>query len=251
MIDITPALGQAIFDHAKVCFPRESCGLLVELASRMVYEPCSNIAPADAVDRFVIAPLEWARAEDAGEIRGVVHSHPNACANPSHADVAMCERTGLPWVIIGVPSGVIKQIEPTGQPMPLVGRDFHHGIVDCYTLIRDYYSTRLGIKLPDFPRDDEWWVRGDDLYVRQFKEAGFVQVGGLEQAAKAQPNDVVLMQVAARQTNHAAILDAQKPGEIIHHLYGRLSGHDVWGGDWHDRTTHVLRHQCLLGVAHV
>lgn len=256
-MDISRELGQAIWAHGQACFPRECCGLVIDLAGVATYVPCTNIAPAGTEkDRFVIDPSEWAAAEDRGEILAVVHSHPNASANPSDADRAMCERTGVPWIVIGVPSGVIKQCEPTGQPLPLVGRTFHHGVVDCYTLIRDYYQVRLGIELPDYERDDEWWAKGpdgqpgQDLYERLFSDAGFVCVGQARDL-HPQPHDVILIQIRAEQSNHAAIMDSDHPGQILHHLYGRLSGHDVWGGMWRHHSTRLLRHRNLLEVNHV
>ena len=47
------------------------------------------------------------------------------------------------------------------------------------------------------------------------------------------------MQVLSNVPNHAAIYLG---GDVIgHHLYGRLSGRDVYGGYYKKHTTHVLR----------
>lgn len=255
-MDITPQVGEAIWAHAQACYPNECCGLVIDLAGVPTYVECTNIAPKDkAADRFVIDPLQWADAEDRGEILAVVHSHPDASANPSDADRAMCERTGVPWIVIGVPSAVIRICRPTGQPLPLVGRRFHHAVVDCYSLIQDYFQVRVNIVLPDYEREDEWWARspagqpGQDLYMRHFADAGFVAVG---QARDLQPlpHDVILMQIRADQSNHAAVMDSERPGLILHHLYGRLSCHDVWGGIWRHHSTLLLRHKSLLEVSH-
>jgi len=233
-------LRPAIEAHAQADYPRECCGLVVATASGPLYRPCRNIAPAEtARDRFTIDPADWAHAEDAGEILAVVHSHPDACAHASTADRAMCEQTGLPWLIIGWPSGVITTTLPTGQRLPLVGREFVHGVVDCYSLIRDYYAMELGIDLPDFPRADDWWSKGGNLYRDGFTSAGFTQVEG-----PPQRHDVLLMQVAARVDNHGAVYCGD--GTVLHHLYGRLSSHDVYGGDWERYTTAVLRHAAVI-----
>ena len=255
-IKLTLELGEAIWAHAQACYPRECCGLVIAAGDGMTYVPCTNMDTTGAQDRFVFDKLEWADAEDAGDILAVVHSHPDASANPSDADKVMCERTGVPWIIIGVPSAVIKQYVPTGSPLPLLDRTFFHGVVDCYTLVRDYYQLRLGITLLDFEREDEWWARGpnnepgQDLYVRHFAEAGFVSVGD-PKTTQPQPHDVILMQIRSDQTNHAAIYDSERPGLFLHHLYGRPSCHDVWGGMWQSHhATHLLRHRDLIGGTH-
>lgn len=256
-ITITSALGDAILDHARDAFPAECCGLVIDAGAGAgpEYVRCRNDAEGDAAqDRFVLNKFDWVAAEDRGTVLAIVHSHPNASANPTDADLHMCERTNLPWVIIGYPSGVITQTLPKGERLPLVGRAFHHGVVDCYTLVQDYYHERLGIDLPDFEREDEWWKPGPDgqpgqnLYMSNLARAGFV----LRPAgAEPQPHDMVLMAILSDQTNHAAIMDAERPGLILHHLHGRLSRHDVWGGSWREHTTHICRHSLVEEVAHV
>ena len=254
MYELSAMTGDAVHAHAWAAYQngkREACGLIVRGGAEDVYVPCRNIADDDRQrDSFKIDPRDWAAAEDAGEIVAVVHSHPDASAHPSDADRLMCSRTGVPWLIISMPSGVILQCEPSPSGMlPLVGREFHHGIVDCYTLVRDYYLQRLGIELPDFERTDEWWSAGQNLYRENFESAGFVEVGS---AADTQPaeHDVLLMMIKSDVENHAAIFEDPARGLILHHLWGRPSGHDVWGGYWKRHTTAVLRHKSLIGGVH-
>lgn len=243
------ALQPAIAEHAAAEFPRECCGLVVfwPADGTATYERCANLAAGQEQDRFVLDPVRLAELEDAGgQVLAVVHSHPNASAHPSMADRVMCERSGVPWLIMGWPSGVMTRTDPTGWHAPLIGREFAHGTLDCYTLIRDYYAHELGIELPDFERPDGWWetpgAPGSNLYRDNFAAAGFHLVGGRPQA-----HDVLLMRVAARVDNHAAVFVGD--GTILHHLYGRLSCRDVWGDGWERHTTAVLRHQ-QLGGAH-
>lgn len=247
------ALYDTILQHAQDEYPREACGLLCESAAgALVYERCRNTAPAGTErDRFQIHPEDWARAEDAHtRIDAVVHSHPDASAEPSDADRAMCHATGVPWYVIQVPGGVMRCIRPA--PLPLVGREFHHGVVDCYSLVRDHFSQVLQIELPDFPREDGWWERGEDLYRQGFAQAGFIDLGPPRGeaggSAEIRLHDGLLMRVAARQDNHLAVFVGPVNGVdcILHHLYGRLSGHEPWGGYWLRHCTSVLRHQSLL-----
>jgi proteasome lid subunit RPN8/RPN11 len=236
-------------EHARTCYPAEACGLLVRVKRTVKYWPCRNQAPLLAAkDSFVMHPEDWVAAEEVGDIVAVVHSHPDDDAHPSSADKRACHRCGLPWFILATPGTEWRVVQPA--PLPLVGREFVHGQVDCYTLVQDYYDAVLGIDLPDFTRTDEWWAHGQDLYRDGFSQAGFVDCGAIQ----PRRHDVLLMQVAARVDNHAAVFvgpDPDMPGtadRVLHHLYGRLSGHDVWGGDWARRTTSVLRHKKLMGA---
>jgi proteasome lid subunit RPN8/RPN11 len=251
---ISPELGGAIHEHALAQYRdgrREACGLVVRSGDGDRYWPCRNIAAGDQRDAFRIHPGDYARAEDAGEIVAVVHSHPDASAHASDADRMMCERGDVPWLIISEPSGVILQCHPTGAGLPLLGRTFWHGSVDCYGLVRDYFAQRLAITLPDFERPDGWWNSGEggrpiaNLYRDNFAAAGFVEIGHPDQV-QARRHDVLLMQVKCDIENHAAVLVDPINAKVYHHLYGRLSSEDLWVGYWRRHTTAVLRHESLM-----
>lgn len=233
---------QAIIDHAAAEQPREACGLLVMDADDQVlrYLPARNTFGGVAgQDRFGLHPEDFAAAEDAGQVLAVVHSHPNASANPSMADRAGCERSGLPWVVVGWPSGVMKELAPEGWQAPYKGREFSHGVLDCYTLIQDWFARELQLVLPDFDRPDDWWLHGGNLYMQGFAQAGFHQVQG-----QPQRHDVILMQVKSPVANHGAVYLGDD--KMLHHLWGRLSCDDVYGGYWARHTVALLRHGSLL-----
>lgn len=255
MIEVTTDLGDAILAHARDAYPAECCGLVIDAGAGPEYVRCRNDAPQGCErDRFVLNPYDHVAAEDRGAILAVVHSHPDESANPSDADLVMCERSGYPWIIIGYPTGVIKQIEPRGHRLPLVGRVFHHGVVDCYTLMQDFYWERLGIDLPHFHRDDEWWKAGpggepgQNLYLRNIASVGFELVGT---DVEPEANDLVLLCINSDQPNHAAMMDGERPGLFLHHLYHRLSCHDVWGGYWKRHAAGIYRYKGATEASHV
>lgn len=212
--------------------PREACGLVVVRKGREVYRPCRNLAVRD--DNFVLCPNDYEAAEAEGEIVGIVHSHPYAPPEPSQADLVACEATALPWHIVNAPTGQWHTFTPSGYTAPLVGRVFSHGVLDCYALIRDWYAQERGIDLPDFDRRDGWWERGENLYLENFAAVGFEPVDEL------QDGDSMLMQISSPVPNHAAIYLGDDM--ILHHLQGRLSSRDVYGGYWRKNTTHILRY---------
>ncbi len=236
MIELSAAITEQIVEHVKAEYPREACGVVIVFKGKYKYVPCRNVAESN--EHFVIHAEDLANAEDLGTLAMVVHSHPNIPAHPSQADLISCERTGVPWLIVNWPLGTFYQFEPTGYKAPLVGRQFLHGVLDCFTLVRDYYKERLSIELSDFYRADEWWLKSQNLYLDNADSQNFIRV------ETPQTHDVLLMQVASPVPNHAAIWLGD--GTIFHHQTGRLSSIDVYGGWYQKITTHIFRHKSLM-----
>lgn len=250
-MEFSPEVIDAIYAHAALENPRESCGLLVQVGEAPLYVPTPNAAEKPEQD-FRISAEAWADAEDLGEILCVVHSHPGQSAKLSGADRVSMEASGLPWLIVEVreakPVSHLLHV-PTGYQAPLVGRPFHHGVLDCYTLVRDYYRREMGIILPEYEREDGWWDKGLDLYADNFEAAGFYPIAG-----ELQQGDLIVMQVKAEKANHAGVYLADgmlrtepehhpAPGSILHHLYGRDSKRDPFGGFWRESARHFMRHK--------
>lgn len=242
---LTPELRAAILQHALAEAPRECCGLLLatEPDGQGYYLPARNLAEGPAgKDRFTLDPQAWLDAADVGRVVAVVHSHPGASANPSMADRAQCERSGLPWLIVGVPSGAMVELQPEGWQAPLEGRAFHHGVLDCYTLAQDWYRREWGLVLPDFEREDGWWERGRGLHL--YRDG--LLAAGFEVVATAEPQrgDGLLMRVVSEVENHGAVYLGD--GMMLHHLYGQLSRRERWDWNWQRRTTLVVRHRSRM-----
>jgi|CXWL01.1.fsa_nt_gi proteasome lid subunit RPN8/RPN11 len=223
--------------HAEQEFPRECCGLIIVQRGREVYWPCRNLATE--ADRFHLHHEDYASAEEAGDVLAIVHSHPNIAPTPSQADLVACEQSGLPWVIVSWPTGEIYEFAPTGYVAPLVGRVFAYGVLDCYSLCKDYYLRECGITLPPVEHRNNWWLMGQDLYLEHFTAQGFIQI----EERELRKHDAILMQVSKTTTNHAAIYLGD--GLILHHPMNRLSGREVYGGFWQKISTRFLRHKEL------
>lgn len=255
------AIKRAIEAHALADYPREACGLIVAMGDKQRYVACRNAAEDD--QDFHLPAEDYAKAEDIGQVIAVVHSHVDRDAQPSESDLVSCEATGLPWHIVSVGQDAgdsaptvrgWHSFEPTGYQAPLVGRTFHHGSLDCYGVIRDFYQRELGIFLPDFERPDDWWAKPElgELYLDNLEVAGFVQVSD-----GPKYGDMILMQYRSDRTNHGgvylgdAVLKTQPdlspiPNAMLHHAMPRLSERVAYGGFWADITRMIVRHKEML-----
>lgn len=254
---LTKNLKDQITAHAWDEYPNECCGVIVGGQ----YHPCANIAP-DSANAFEIDPAKLVILAELGEVGAIVHSHPNGEPLPSEVDKIQMGLHGVDWVIVGLgvsPTGAkycdIKSYKPTTYQSPLIGRDYHHGVQDCYTLVQDYYKRELGIDLPNFTRVDEWWENADHepLYENNFKNAGFKVITG-----EIQKHDVILCRVGrTHHVNHALIfvgngtlisentLDCVGDCLVLHHPHGRLSVREIYGESWQKRTAIIVRHKDL------
>lgn len=233
---LPPTIKQQILQHAQAEQPKECCGLVCVVKGRRRYFPCRNLA-ATPDEHFILDPLDYANAEDHGEVVAVVHSHPTTNPKPSEADLVACEKTGIPWYIINPRTEEWGFCKPSGYQLPYVGRVFAHGVVDCYSLCRDWYAREWGLQLNDYDRRDQWWENGENLYLENFEKEGFRQIPRTE----LERGDALLMQLASPVPNHAAIYLGDQ--QVLHHVQGRLSSRDVYGGYYWKNTACALRHE--------
>lgn len=229
-----------ILKHAKEDIDREICGVIVVFKGREKYIRCRNISETDSSDHFVIHPEDLVKAEDMGEITHIVHSHPKTNPKPSEADLVGIENTKLPWIIINPRTEQHTITNPSGYKAPVVGRPFSHGILDCYALIKDYYKETLSISLQDCHRQDDWWHKGQTLYRDNFEKFGFIEVPYKD----LKIHDCFIICNGATEPNHAAVYLGE--GKILHHVQGRLSSIDVFGGYWLQNTWKTVRHKSLI-----
>lgn len=231
---------EELIQHAQEEFPNECCGVVIVFKGRYKYIRCKNTHTTPRTD-FCIDEEDFALAEDQGEVAAICHSHTNSNHEFTQADLTSCELHGVPWILISLPLGSIRYTEPSGYIAPLIGREYTGGILDCYSLVRDYYKVNLNKELPDIERCDRWWAKGYNILTQEnFKYCGFEPISGIE---NIQLHDCVVMQNNGTVNNHVAIYIGE--GKILHHCYGRLSSRDVYGGMWLKNTSYILRHKDL------
>jgi len=224
-----------ILEHAKGESPQESCGLIIVFKGREIYKPCRNVSEKP-LKSFLVHPEDYAAAEDYGEITKIVHSHPCSSAEPSQTDLTNLEKLGIPWIIVNPITGKITETNPSGYKAPLVGREYTFGVLDCFTLVQDYYLETFNISIPDVPRIEQWWEKGEDYIQDNYLKFGFKKVDDL------QKNDLVVTAAGSKIPNHLGVYLGD--GHILQHNTGRLSSRDTYGnaGYWYKHTWGYLRH---------
>ncbi|MBI5282973.1 MAG: M67 family metallopeptidase [Candidatus Solibacter usitatus] len=100
MIEILPAPWEVILGHARACYPRECCGILLgevgDGGSRRrvtIAVACANAYQGEQSDRFELDPADQFEAQrlarkEGLEVLGFFHSHPDCDAYFSATDLA-------------------------------------------------------------------------------------------------------------------------------------------------------------------
>ena len=189
-------------NHAKEQDPMESCGLLLIEKGKEKYIRCNNLA-ANSEDQFILDPVDFANAEDRGEIKAIIHSHPVTSPEPSEADKVACEKSGYEWFIVQPRLNTWSGCKPCGYKAPLIGRKWVWGVNDCWSLCRDWYAKEYNIELKDWdrPNDPDEFVKNpmfNDCYVK----TGYRELLPDEDLEKG---ELLLMAISSSGLNHIGV----------------------------------------------
>lgn len=213
---------QAIRKHAEEEYPNESNGLVVGGGN---YIRCRNLAD-DPKLNFKLPQDIWARFRALGNVRAVVHSHPDGHYYPSLADqIGQLSMPTIPWGIVQVLRTQTRGPFFWGDTVPIQSiekRPWIMGVYDCYGLVRDYYRTRLDITIPNRPRENQWWTdpKQKDLLLRMYKTDGWVDIPDWRRNVRK--HDVFLIQLPGFDVpTHCAVYLGNNLA--VHHRWDRLS----------------------------
>jgi proteasome lid subunit RPN8/RPN11 len=224
--------------HAIEKFPEEACALIIN--DQLVLK--DNIHPT---------PLEGFTIDDfpLSGLQAVLHSHPKGFLRPSEEDIRGQIASAVTWGLITVNKAAEGELDVSKflfwghgvQTPPLLGRSFRHGPSgsdnggDCYALIKDYFLLEKGVYLPEYPRSEDWFLNGGNLYSDNFENAGFTRISRDE----AKEGDVFLAQIRSKVPNHGGIYLGK--GMVMHHLQNQLSRREPITRYGH-LITHFLRY---------
>ena len=222
-------------------YPNEACGLIIAAGKRYLVEVCRNMATAPG-QQFLIDTNDYLIAVAKGELIGVWHTHPDTSAEPTCADLAGVEVTGVPWFIISVSKRDDMFVidgptvtEPKGIPASYIERPYILGTFDCYSIVRDFYEREFGIKLGDYPRVLADGTPGNVVFQDTFEKEGFTVVSD-----EPQRGDCFLIRQGKTEIpTHVAVYVGGDT--ILHHCINRLSRMDIFSGYWRDHTAVQVR----------
>lgn len=247
MPDLFPAASAAAMRHAETEYPKEAVGV-ISLDGE--YIPLRNVSE-DPENRFSLSKeddVEYATLDDEGNPRVAAIMHSECYGRdeinplligPSREDMQQCVATKCTWGLVPCINGIAEDPLYWGEFLldtPLLGRKFVPQVTDCYNFIMSFYWQVYNIRLPEFPRDWNWWINGGDLYQQGFQKAGFHVID----MDKAAPGDVILAQLRSTVPNHAVILLDR--GLMAHHPQGMLSVREPVGR-WRTYAVTALRHK--------
>lgn len=233
--------------------PSEACGLIV-LCRReglICVHSANRATPNEAgvQEDFALDAEVFRAADERGDIIAVWHTHPNGDEKPSEADQQRSHELQIPYLIYSLPAEAWHLHIPPPPAAPavaLIGRGWHYGVLDCFTLVRDWYLTH-GLVLPHFEREPDWWFKGQNLYLENLPQNGFERVGergDRELFRHLRRGDLLLYQLAGSPVpQHAAIYEGD--GVMVHHPQDRLSVREAFTGQrgfWIDRFHSAWRH---------
>ena len=238
---ITDKLLAEIQEHLIQESPRECCGLIAKKHKEVKYFPCTNIATN--IEDFIIDPEEVAYIEDTNwELVYIVHSHPNTDCQPSSSDLLGIEEHRIPWIIMDSNKNIsINYPEKTETySLPLEGREFKYGELDCLTLVQDYYWQKLNKpSLPVLKRiSKNWWSEYGHIFESIYTQMGLVKVDA------PQEHDILLMTLNNGTPNHLAIYLGNN--KILHHAVNRLSCVENLTNEDYSNICYILRRKEYL-----
>ncbi len=227
--------------HANKTPYKECCGIVVENSNNLLeYVECINLS--DDPNSFIIDPKDYLKATLLGTIKFICHSHLGESANPTEADKYSCNKGKVPWIIFAIKSSTLLTFNPEDFFVPLIGREYSFGTMDCWSLVSDVYNLELNIPIGrPIVTSEEWFEYNNNLFEEHALENGFIKVGFND----TKKYDVVLFKANnSKVPNHSGVL-VEDP-YFLHHLKGRLSSKDRFNGYWLKCLHAIYRHKELI-----
>lgn len=169
----------------------------------------------------------------------ILEIDPNSDLSISTANREEMNENNLALTIVGKDKDHSKSFLPDRyfENVSYENRIYIYGMLDCYTLLRDYYRDTLGVWIPsNIDRSFGWWHNGRNLYVDMYGQYGFKEVTG----DKIKIGDALIFKFDRGMPSHSAIYIGN--GKMLHHMIGRMSCVEDFDGIYKVSLVGVLRY---------
>src|SRR6185437_12428027 len=249
-MDVTVTVNEAFNRDVLARYPEEACGLVIGGE----YHPCTNVHE-EPKGAFRIAGAERIALElKHGPVQAVLHSHPYDIAksrefilakyNPAWASVP--DQKGfmddnVPWGIVSTDGqGVSDFVWLTDEPRSMERRQFEWFTSDCYAVVRDWYALNTNIRLPNFTREWEFWLKGLNIIEEALETIPFARK---LPANEANVGDMAVFQVVgAKVVNHVGVICGDN--QLLHIFpNGGYFAHTARWDQWKHKAKYVVRYE--------
>ncbi|KQS84245.1 NlpC/P60 family protein [Rhizobium sp. Leaf383] len=124
----------------------------------------------------------------------------------------------------------------------LLGRPFDYKNQNCIHLVRDFYADNFGVQFPNFACPKQFWEHDLNLYMARYQKCGFYLLDC--HPSQYLPGDVILCAVESSIGNHAGVF--VEDGQVLHHMFGRLSVVEPYRLLLRNTTLAVFRHKDVV-----
>lgn len=249
-MELTKENQEIIIRHSKEIYPKECCGIITNSSGIINVIPKINrsITPEKS---FIIYNDDISDIPQE-QIIGFYHSHKDS-TEFSIADIAFSEKLNKISVLYICDKNEFKFYIPNGATIPYVGRPFFIGVLDCFTLSRDYFSRELNVDIKDLDgftnhpiisdykewKSDKYKNYTDNTLIKDFfAQQGFQEVGDLKK------HDIILVKMpGVKFTSHICIYLGDN--RILHH-FSEFSEIHSYTNVLKRLTTHTMRHSSLI-----
>lgn len=248
MFQLTDRIKKKIKQYSLSNKEVENCGLLLNNGKSILIIKLKNESK-NPTEHFLISPKSIKKVQKKSQIIGFWHSHPDGEFN--EIDKAVSEKTGLISIIYDIPNDSFIQYEPQGLEIPFENRPFLLGVLDCYELVKDFYSRNLNILLPDLKHEaryvNENWAESKYLQKYNNEYYGglrdfFLNNGFREVSGEPIKYDILLLKLPTLKTPiHCAIYLGDN--NVLHHMPYELSKKEFYSSVLKKRTCNILRHK--------
>lgn len=238
---LSPKIKAQIKEEALKTPEMEVCGLIVLKENEYLAIPSSGFRK----ETFKINPSDYLAASQLGKIVGYYHSHVEN-EDFSVIDKIVADGHKLELVMYCLRTGKFKIYSPSSFWAEYLGIPFVYGKSDCFTLIQNYYSKELNIKINNYYHEEDWSEITPNAYDKNYEKEDFVKIleGPNPGIEDMRTNDCLLFRfLNIPHASHAAVFI--KPFHMLHHPRNEASKVEKITKPYLSRACYVLRHKSL------